>query len=335
MITFKTDCVKNDCNCDGADWDHISMSWNDIIDHGDPKDPNNKNKNLITSEGTTAIDPKVVIGAQQAVNIDCKSPQHGPLQLPCNKTFTITGAFNCNKPGCAKILYSMVYPNGNTNTGTLGTLTFTTNQQGWYSITFYGMCGNDTCKICVYRFQVDCGDHKDCPCPYNISVKEPTVQTSTLANPAATIAASNFTITGPAGALFTELRAEVVSYSLSSSKGPDCIGCKSYPFTWASIYTAGAIGAMQPKITMYGGMSVPNFNPAGVNIYKNPREVIWNNGGLPFVIPPSVNMQFLLPPASIIDCCDLIAKICVKFTFRDINCKECEVIVCFSVQIKK
>ncbi len=335
VITFKTDCVKSDCNCDSSKWDNITMSWNNIIDNGDPKNPIDVKRNVITSEGTTRIDPKVVIGGQQSIAFDCNSPQHGPLQLPCNKTFTITGSFSCNKPGCAKILYNMVYPNGNINTGTLGTLIFTTNQQGWYSITFYGMCGNDTCKICVYRFQVNCGDTPECPCPYNITVKDPTVQTSTLASPAATIAASNFTITGPPGALFTEVRAEVTSYSLTSSKSNDCISCKTYPFTWASIYTAGAIGAMQPKITMYAGMNVPNFNPAGVNIYKNPREVIWNNGGVPFVIPSSLSMQFLLPPPSIIDCCDLIAKICMKFTFRDINCKECEVIVCFSVTIKK
>ena len=335
VITFKTDCIKNDCNCDGSDWDQITMSWNDIINNGDPKGPNDPPKTITTSDGTGRIDPKIVIAAQQSVAIDCNAPQHGPLQLPCNKTFTITGAFHCNKPGCARILYNMAYPNGNTNSGTLGTLTFTTNQQGWYSITFYGMCGNDTCKVCVYRFQVNCEPPVECPCPYNITVKDPTVQISTLPNPSATIAASNFNITGPAGALFTEVHAEVIGYSLTSSKSTDCISCKSYPFTWASIYTAGAIGAMQPKITMYGGMSVPNFNPSGVNIYKNPREVIWDNGGAPFVIPTSVNLQFLLPPASIIDCCELMAKICVKFTFRDINCKECEVIVCFSVTIKK
>jgi hypothetical protein len=97
--------------------------------------------------------------------------------------------------------------------------------------------------------------------------------------------------------------------------------------------SAGTIGPMEPKITMYGS-TVTSFNPAG-NLYKNPREVIWNNGGAPFAIPASLNMQFLLPPASIIDCCDIIAKVCVKFTFRDINCKECEVISCFEIKIKK
>ncbi len=337
VIVFKTDCIDNGCNCEDSKWDHITMSWNDIIYTGDPKDPNNNNnKNITTSDGTGKIDPKIVIGGQQSVAIDCNAAQHGLQSLPCNKTFTITGAFICNKPGCAKILYSMQYPNNVTNTGTLGTLIFTTNQTGWYSISFYGMCGNDTCKICVYRFLVDCGgDKPECPCPYNIVVKDPTVQTSVLANPAATIAAGNFAITGPAGTLFTEIRAETISYALTSNANNACVGCKSYPFTWASMYTAGTIGAMPPKITMYGGAPVTAFNPSGNGIYQNPREVIWNNAGLPFALPPSVTVQFLLPPASIIDCCELTAKICMKFTFRDINCKECEMIVCFSVPIKK
>lgn len=332
VITFKTDCV--DCNCDGATWGHITMSWNDIIDHGDPKDPALKERNIITSEGLTTINPAVAVPAQQSINIDCNSPQHGPIDLPCNKTYTITGTFNCNKPGCANVLYNMVYPNGNTNSGTLGTLIFTTSQTGWYSITFYGMCGNDTCKVCVYRFHVDCGgETPECPCPYNISIKDPTVQTSANASPAATIASANFTITGPSAAVFTEIRAEVLSLNLSSSVSTDCINCKNYPFTWASIMSAGTIGAMVPNITMYG-TTVTSFNPAG-NLYKNPREVIWNSGGTPFAMPSFIGMQFLLPPASIIDCCDITARICVKFTFRDINCKECEVISCFDVKIKK
>jgi len=68
-------------------------------------------------------------------------------------------------------------------------------------------------------------------------------------------------------------------------------------------------------------------------MYQNPREVVWT-GNPPFALPNNINIQFLLPPASIIDCCELTAKICVKFTFRDKDCKECEVISCFTVVIK-
>ncbi|HEV7781114.1 MAG TPA: hypothetical protein VGO58_07590, partial [Chitinophagaceae bacterium] len=87
-----------------------------------------------------------------------------------------------------------------------------------------------------------------------------------------------------------------------------------------------------PQITMYNS-AVPAFIPSGSGMYQNPREVIWSNS-TPFALPTSVNLSFLLPPISIIECCELTAKICVKFTFRDKDCKECEVIVCFTVVIK-
>jgi hypothetical protein len=62
--------------------------------------------------------------------------------------------------------------------------------------------------------------------------------------------------------------------------------------------------------------------------------VTWSSA-TPFALPANINISFLLPPASIIDCCELKARICVKFTFRNNDCKECEALVCFSVPIKK
>ena len=160
----------------------------------------------------------------------------------------------------------------------------------------------------------------------------PTVQLSTITNPDATVASASFPITGPAGNLFTEIRAEVMSYNLFSNFNNECLNCKSYPFTWASMYQPGNVGAIPPKITMYNS-TVPAFNPSGNGMYQNPREVICS-GTPPFPLPANINLSFLLPSASIIDCCELTAKICVKFTFRDKDCKECEVISCFTVVIK-
>ena len=78
------------------------------------------------------------------------------------------------------------------------------------------------------------------------------------------------------------------------------------------------------------------FNPTGADVYKNPREVIWNNNGATFLLGTSpVGINFILPPIPIIDCCQLHGKICVKFTFRDAKCNECEVIICFNVVIAK
>lgn len=333
VIVFKTDCKDDGCTCEGSSWGPINLSWNDIIDQKIIDDKNNK---IVTSDGTGMIPRNVMQQAQQVVPLNCNNPAGvGPPSLPCNKTFTITGSFNCIPANCGKLAYTITYPNGSYNSGTLGSLTFTTSQTGWYSISFFGMCGTDTCKVCVWRFKVDCGEiPPECPCPYTITVKKPTVTLSTLAAPPATIAASTFGITGPTGPLFTEIRAEVVSYDLFSNFSNECLNCKSYPYTWASVYQAGPVGVIPPKITMFNA-TASSFNPAGNGMYQNPREVIWNNNNNPFALPTSINMQFLLPNASIIDCCELTARICVKFTFRDIKCKECEVIVCFDVVIKK
>jgi hypothetical protein len=84
------------------------------------------------------------------------------------------------------------------------------------------------------------------------------------------------------------------------------------------------------------GSTVSMFNGSGAGAYQNPREVIWNNGTT-VSIPNGTNigMSFILPPPSGIDCCELKGKICVKFIFRDKDCKECEVIKCFEFVIKK
>jgi hypothetical protein len=86
---------------------------------------------------------------------------------------------------------------------------------------------------------------------------------------------------------------------------------------------------------MYGGVTVPSFNGSGAGVYQNPREVIWNNGtNLNSPNITNIGMSFILPPAPAIDCCELKGKICVKFTFRDNDCKECEAIACFDFLIK-
>jgi hypothetical protein len=74
------------------------------------------------------------------------------------------------------------------------------------------------------------------------------------------------------------------------------------------------------------------FTPVPGNTYQNPRETIWGNYS-GFTLPGTLNIQFVLPHPSLIGCCTLYARICVKFTFRDRNCKECEVISCIAVTI--
>ncbi len=309
IIRFTIKCEE--CNCKGSTWGSITMSQ--VTDHQSP------------------AAAKAVIGnVPGSSKLNCNKT----YDIKCNITYTINAVYNCPAPNCpGTVQYVLTGPMG-TSSGNVP-VNFTPTATGTYTLTLYGYCGTTKCDSCVIKFNVKC-DPKEPPpcCPYEISVKEPVVQTAILANPSATIANANFAISGPAGNLFTEIRADVISYNLFSNFNNECLSCKSYPYTWSSMYQPGNIGTIPPQITMFGGTTVPVFNPAGNGMYQNPREVTWNNGGAAFALPSNINLSFLLPPASIIDCCELTAKICVKFTFRDKDCKECEVIVCFTVVIK-
>jgi hypothetical protein len=171
-------------------------------------------------------------------------------------------------------------------------------------------------------------------CPYDITVTPKDI--TYTAGVGSTIVNNSFGISIPATANITEVRANVVSYTIDDNYKKECMQCVNLPFTWASVSTATNINTAPPKITMYGGVSVPSFNGTGAGAYQNPREVIWNNGtNLNAPNITNVGMSFILPPTPTIDCCELKGTICVKFTFRDNDCKECEVIACFNFVIKK
>lgn len=184
----------------------------------------------------------------------------------------------------------------------------------------------------MVKFRTDCPPADTACCPYKIQVNAGKPDYTQQYN--ATVAAQNFTINGLAGVPLTEVRAEVLSYTITDNYNKECMKCVSLPYTWASILSAGTLSSVPPKITMYGSTVHP-FNPSGTGVYQNPREVVWNNGST-FIINngTQVGMNFILPPPPLIDCCELKGKICVKFTFRDKNCKECEVVSCFEFTIK-
>ncbi len=254
--------------------------------------------------------------------------------LDCNSTFTIGGTYACTPKDCpANLTYTMTGPGGpisgtlplSINTGTLA--------NGTYTILIQAYCNGKLCKECKITFTIEC--ERPC-CPYMIEATAGTVTYDYTQIPNATVAAETFTINGLAAASITEVRANVVSYTIDDNYKKECMKCVNLPFTWASIASAENIGAVPGRITMYGGTMVASFNGSGAGAYQNPREAIWNNGS-PISIPNGTNigLNFILPPVPAIDCCELKGKICVKFTFRDKDCKECEVIVCFDFVIKK
>lgn len=283
-------------------------------------------------EGSKWAETFITINNQSKA-FDCKN--NNSYNVKCNQPITVSAMYMCVGADCpGSVKYVLQPPTGLPITGTMPPpFTFVPNQAGTYTLTLTGMCGSKECDRCVLKFTTNC---KENCCPPELKVTAGTPVYAPVANPASTIVSNTFSVSGLGLTNITEVRAEVVSYSITDNYGKECLKCVNQPFTWASIASATNINTALPKITLFGGATVPSFNGTGAGAYQNPREVIWNNG-TNLNSPPlsNIGIKFILPPAPGIDCCELKGRICVKFTFRDKDCKECEAIACFEFSIKK
>lgn len=167
--------------------------------------------------------------------------------------------------------------------------------------------------------------------PLQIAISAVPGLNSVTPNGNASIINTSFAISGLAGVPLTEVKAQVLSYTIGSNFNNECVQCKMLPYTWASASSATSIGTISPLITVYGNTAA-TFIPTGTGLYQNPREFVWASAA-PFTITGPIGLNFLLPPPPVITCCELSGTICVKFTFKDRNCKQCEVITCFNYSI--
>ena len=345
--TFQFNCQDNNdldiglvpddgCNCDQSHWGGINITDSQIIidnPHnytGMAVNKMNKQTASVNPANGGATDAAVMPIGNFSLPLTCGKKDTVTLQ--CKTTYNFTANYICSKPNCGSTKIVITNPLGGISNFT-NTASFTTNDAGYYTVNIYGKCGNKTCDSCVFKFKVIC---PICPCDYKMGVKPGKYTQNVIdTNPKHTLYNQAFTISAPAGVLFTQVRAEVVSFNLTDNYSNECISCKNLPYTWGSIYNATDINtnaAVSDSINMGPNPPVTQFTPVVGNTYQNPRETIWGNYS-GFTLPGSLNIQFVLPHPSVIGCCTLYARICVKFTFRDRNCKECEVITCFTVTI--
>lgn len=275
--------------------------------------------------------PEVQIRPVLTINNTPKPIKCGDVfKVNCLSNVTLNASYFCIPQNCpATLTYTLTGPVS--QSGTLP-LSLSGLPAGSYSIVIMAYCGGKLCKECKLNFEVVC--EKDC-CPYDIKVKQGN-QTSSM-SPGGTnlLVNQGFTFSGLTGASLTEIRAEVLSFNLSSQFPEQCIGCKNLPKGWASMYNGNVMGPVIPRVNLAGVMTNAPLNVSTLSPYSNPREIVWNNGGVIFGIVQPITLGFILPKPSPLECCDVTAEICVKFTFRDKDCNECEVIECFKVVIKK
>ena len=245
----------------------------------------------------------------------------------CNQIVNFDANYICDSADCQKkVTYTLQGPGGVT-TGEMPLIFPAT--EGTFTLQTYGWCGDIICDSCKYYYVVEC-DSICCPQinEINVSHSKDVLSQQTYQGNNYSLFTTQLNIVGGTTP-YSEVRADVIDFQLTANYN-DCIDCTNKPFTWASL-SATYLAGIQPStsgVTPAVGYFVPS------NIYGNPREVVWNNGSLiDLSSAQGTSMSFFLPPLSKIPCCALKAKVCVKFSFRDINCNLCEKVECFEIVI--
>ncbi len=179
-------------------------------------------------------------------------------------------------------------------------------------------CGDKTCPPCEFLMNIVCNPPSCCPQQTQVSIEPQNANYTSSNNPNAWgIYSQQFTLNS--NVQMSEIRINVEHFELNSPD-PDCIPCKNVPKTWGSLLSAAYNG---------NGFTKPiNSLPFNNSQYSNGRELIYKPGTLITINNGVVNVNVAMPNASPIECCVLTAKLCLKFTFKDANCRECTYIYC-------
>lgn len=166
---------------------------------------------------------------------------------------------------------------------------------------------------------------------WNVAGTPDPIYTTQQTNPDATIAYEQFEIHQSSTIPITELRVSITDiiyhYNYES-----CGKCESNPALWGSL--------LNPFNNDIGGLQfVPDSSGSNVqgNIianYEGIRELVWRNpNGAMLQQGMTFPVWYLLPPVSDIPCCVTSVTICTKISWKDANCKVCEIYTCSNIEL--
>jgi hypothetical protein len=236
---------------------------------------------------------------------------------------------NCNRTIAWQLINTVTnlpVSNGNANVGTIDLSQFNNLPCGSYKFIFTPTCGNTTCPPCEFFINIVCDPPPCCPPQTQVTIQPQNANYSPSPNPNAWGTYSQSFILN-SNVPMSEIRIDVEHFELNSPD-PDCIPCKNMPKTWGSLLGAAYNGN--------GFVTPVNSLPFTGSILGNGRELVYKPGSLITINNGVVNVNIAMPNASPIDCCVLTANICLKFTFKDANCRECTYLYCNqNIEIKQ
>lgn len=251
--------------------------------------------------------------------------------LNTNTNYTFGVPFQTyNQLGCTSQITSVITNADNQEIGRYtGTQSFTKafSQEGnycvTYTITVNGVTCGEPCRICFTVKKDDACCKNNFPFWTDIAVPQ------SYPFEGGTYSVEDFNVKGSNTIPITEIKVTVEDFKLISQNN-ECLQCYNKPLTLGSIMGGSTIGTGISKLTLetqpYG-----NSN----SFISNNNELIWKNtNGVTLNTPDIIRLIYLLPQRSSIPCCVDSARICIRFSYRDVNCGYCEVYNCTVVPLQ-
>lgn len=197
-------------------------------------------------------------------------------------------------------------------------------QCGNYTLHIRAGCGNTKCGGLTIPISIICEPPSCCKASIDIDLYHNSVNAITnTANPNA-VSSADFTYNINFSLPMSEVRVSVEEFKLVTNS-PNCLNCNNRPATWGNILSASLNGI---AMTLSGMTSVPTGSLAA-----DYREAVYNTG-TPLPAPGvGLSLRLSLPAITELSCCEVSAYICLKFTFKDTQCRECVQMACANIKL--
>ena len=195
---------------------------------------------------------------------------------------------------------------------------------GNYNLIIKTKCGSSNCESLVLPITIICEPPSCCKADIKIDLIKNSVTAATNIPNHNAYSIDNLSMNLNFSIAMSEVRVNVEEFRLVANS-PNCLNCNNRPVTWGNILSASLNGTGMAL----SGMVAP---PTG-SLPADYREAVYNTGGL--LMPPSaiLNLSLSLPAVTELTCCEVSAFLCLKFTFKDAQCRECVQMFCGNIKL--